>query len=260
MAKTRRIKKSRVLRGGDNEYGPDTKKLMRRLADSEDTDELDISGLNITSLPQLPPTLEYLDVSETRLTSLPQLPPTLEILDVSKTQITTLPDLLPNLEMLYVSETQITSLPELPPTLTELDVSKTQITTLPDLPPTLEVLDVSETQITSLPELPDNLEELHVQGTRIPPMKPRENGKQYNIRMKARDLSAAEQTIFQPTSEEDTTALGRVRNANILVPKVTEFLTGKKDTSQGPQPSIPVMRQLKKEVTGRYGGRTKKNK
>jgi len=321
MAKTRRVKTKRFY-GGNGEHGPDTEKLMRSIERIRNG-YLDLTGLNITSLPPLPPTVTHIEFSSTSNTSLPELPPTLRRLDVINMQITSLPALPPTLEMLYISNvpmitslpalpptleilhvedakmitslpalppnlkklklyytgvtslpalpsrldelevrvTPITRLPALPNTLTVLNVAATRITSLPLLPPKLRILDVSGTNLTSLPLLPDTIMSLNVLGTSIPPKNNRERISQYNARVKARDLSAAQQTVFRPGSTSSP-ALQRLMDTNILKTEITPMLTGKsgQESNVLPASKPTAMQTLKKEATGRYGGRTKKNK
>ncbi len=74
-------------------YGRDTKKLLRRLANLGYYKTLDVDGLRITSLPELPSDLKVLQCSYTQLSSLPNLPPTLTRLECAYTRLTKLPDL-----------------------------------------------------------------------------------------------------------------------------------------------------------------------
>ena len=53
-------------------HGPDTAELLRRIAAA--TTELNVEGLDITSLPDLPAGLQILNCSYTSITSLPALP------------------------------------------------------------------------------------------------------------------------------------------------------------------------------------------
>ena len=96
-------------------HGPDTDELLRRVADA--TTRLDVSGLNITSLPDLPSDLKRLDCNNTQLTSLPTLPSSLVWLICSYTSITSLPTLPSGLIYLDCYFTNITSLPTLPSSL-----------------------------------------------------------------------------------------------------------------------------------------------
>jgi len=140
----------------NNKYGPDTKELLRRIANIK-YNELYLCNLNITSLPEFPIGLTGLDCSHTQLTILPKLPAGLKKLDCSHTQLTILPKLPTGLTKLKCRGTQLTSLPELPAGLTYLDCCFTQLTSLPELPVGLTYLDCSNTQLTSLPELPVGL-------------------------------------------------------------------------------------------------------
>ncbi len=146
-------------------HGPDTEELLRRIANA--TTQLNISILNITSLPKLPDGLEILHCHNTRITSLPNLPARLQELDCHDTQITSLPKLPDGLRELDCSYTQITSLPKLPDGLRNLYCLDTRITSLPELPRGLDLLDCQGTQITSLPKLPDGLRILYCLDTRI---------------------------------------------------------------------------------------------
>jgi len=250
---------------------------------------LEIFGTPITSLPALPDTLQSLGLNETPIisvpdplppnllslsmsgkgiTSVPALPPSLEELNFSSTQITSLPELPPNLIRLNVSKTPITSLPALPPKLRVLIVSDTPITSLPAFPPSLEMLDAIRcSQLTSLPDLPPNLRHLNIFYTSLPQRRFRETNAEYNARMRARNLSAAEQTILKDGSTAPPgSALQRAMDSNILKSNIVPMLTGKSGEESNVQPGVPTvslptpMQQMKKDATGRYGGRTKKKK
>ena len=107
-------------------HGPDTEELLRRLAnvrqlyETSEPTELNIYGLRITSLPELPSYLTQLWCSQTQITQLPPLPASLRRLDCANTQITNLPSLPSSLEMLSCRNTQITELPPLPDSLIDL--------------------------------------------------------------------------------------------------------------------------------------------
>ena len=190
---------------------------------------LNAVNTKITSLPALPPNLKFLDVSDTKIMSLPVLPPSLELLAANNTQITSLPALPPNLVRLLVNKTPITSLPALPPKLRVLIVSDTPITSLPAFPPSLEMLDAIRcSQLTSLPDLPPNLRHLNIFYTSLPQRRFRETNAEYNARMRARNLSAAEQTILKDGSTAPPgSALQRAMDSNILKSNIVPMLTGK---------------------------------
>ncbi len=141
-------------------HGPDTEELLRRIANSSNG-MLNVSGLNITSLPELPPDLKILWCNNTHITSLPSFPPGFEAVNCSNTQVTTIPPLPPGFEGLSCCNTPITTLPEpLPPNLDELYIEGTQISVLPELPPKLQYLNIQDTPIQILPDLPDSLRRL----------------------------------------------------------------------------------------------------
>ena len=109
----------------------------------------------------------YLDLSGTQITSLPDNLTVGGYLYLSGTQITSLPDNLTVGGGLYLSGTQITSLPDNLTIGGHLDLSGTQITSLPDNLTVGGYLDLGGTQITSLP---DNLTvggDLYLGGTQI---------------------------------------------------------------------------------------------
>lgn len=106
------------------DHGPHTYQLLCRLQDGDPIlgiSVLNISGLNITSLPDLPDHITILNCYGTPLNKLPKLP---------KGLIT-----------LVCSNTPLLELPELPDTLRYLDCSNTNIVILPDIPNNLIYLD-----------------------------------------------------------------------------------------------------------------------
>jgi hypothetical protein len=87
-------------------YGSHTATALYRLSNIKD-DTLDLSWLNITSLPPLPNTLKHLNCSYTNLTEILELPPKLESLDCSYTKIKKLPLLPPTLKIIKYNNTKI---------------------------------------------------------------------------------------------------------------------------------------------------------
>jgi len=151
-------------------YGPDTPALYRILNKFKKKGTtivngyvvpwLDISDLNIHSLPPLPDRIKDLICINNKLTSLPELPDTLEHLVCHTNQLTSLPQLPDGLEKLYCEQNQLTSLPTLPEGLRELGCGGNQITSLLPLPEGLKRLNCYKNQLTSLPSLPKGLEKL----------------------------------------------------------------------------------------------------
>ena len=147
-----------------NPYGQDTKELLRRIANIQDG-RLDVSRLNITSLPELPSGLQDLWCEHSPLRSLPELPAKLKELWCWNTQLTSLPSLPSSLEVLRCNDTPLKTLPNLPPNLRVLLCYRTQLASLPNLPDRLTCLDIYRTQITILPELPTGLNDLSCSNT-----------------------------------------------------------------------------------------------
>ena len=85
-------------------HGPDTEELLRKITEiiNDETDNLNLWSLNITSLP-------------------PDLPYNLKVLNCANIPITALPDLPSGLQALICYKTLLTALPELPPSLQYLD-------------------------------------------------------------------------------------------------------------------------------------------
>jgi len=123
--------------------------------------ELVCSYNKLTSLPPLPNTLQKLYCSNNQLTSLPNLPKGLQTLSCYNNQLTSLPDLPNNLQKLYCHNNKLTSLPHLPNSLQKLICGSNQLTSLPDLPNSLQTLSCYNNQLTSLPPLPNSLQVLH---------------------------------------------------------------------------------------------------
>ena len=168
-------------------YGPDTDELFVRFKNYKEN-ILNVSYLNIHSLPELPEGIKELCCYNSRLTSLPKLPNTLELLNINDTPlltslpelpeslralwcssnaITSLPALPKGLERLFCCDIQLHSLPQLPPSLRYLYCHNTLLTYLPELPIGLKFLDCNNTFITSLPELPESLLDLYCYETQI---------------------------------------------------------------------------------------------
>ena len=134
---------------------------------AEQRESIDLSDLDLSTLPPLPAGLIELDVSQNQLSTLPEdLPRNLQKLDASRNALTTLPEHLPpGLQTLDASQNELTALPEhLPLDLQHLDVSQNALTTLPEhLPLGLQGLDASQNALTALPEhLPLGLQHLDV--------------------------------------------------------------------------------------------------
>lgn len=121
-------------------HGPDTPALLLRIADTmtDNFTTLNVSFMNITSLPPLPEHIHVLNCHNTYLTVLPYLHEGLVVLNCSHTLLTSLPALPDTLSVLNCAHTRITYLPELPKHLMTLWCNNTMLTTLPHIPVTLQ--------------------------------------------------------------------------------------------------------------------------
>jgi hypothetical protein len=182
------------------DYGQDTQILLRKYAEYNALHRsvfgflygwnkpriLNVSGLRIHSLPELPDDLEYLNCSFTGVCSIPALPKTLKGLKCFSMQLSHLPPLPEGLEFLNCDNTFMKVIPKLPKSLKKLGCSITSITWLPELPPELEVLLCNKTYLTMLPELPPTLKVLECGRNALPiHPKPRESIQHYNKRLEA---------------------------------------------------------------------------
>lgn len=113
---------------------------LTKLPDLSNTVKImNVSKNDLERLPDLlPQHLQYLDVSDNpRLTTLPQLPDTLEVLRASNCGLTSLPSLPKSLRYLYVHNNYLKELPELPPHLEILYVFNNCLTKVDTLPKNL---------------------------------------------------------------------------------------------------------------------------
>lgn len=152
---------------------------------------LDLSNLNLTSLPILPDEVRGLNCSNNNLTSIEYLPAnlmtlyasnnslvsisffpdSLRIISITENQLTALPNLPSMLSSLNCSNNYLYALPNLPGRLTDLECSYNQLTSLPNLPPELNILNCDHNRLTQIPRLPSNLQVLNCNNnliTRLP--------------------------------------------------------------------------------------------
>lgn len=115
----------------------------------------------ITSIPNLPNSLVYLDCSHNQITALPLFPNTLEALKFYDNQLTAWPTFPTLLKVLHCGGNPINSLPPIPQVLEEFDCKGLGLTTMPSLPASLTYLACEYNELSSLPTLPGGLIELH---------------------------------------------------------------------------------------------------
>jgi len=132
----------------------DTEEAAIKVIDcfKNNSNELCLDRLGLTSLPPLPSQLRSLDCSNNQLTSLPPLPAQLQILDCINNQLPSLPPLPAQLKTLYCSHNQLPSLPPLPAQLRSLACFSNQLPSLPPLPAQLQSLDCSNNPLLSFPD------------------------------------------------------------------------------------------------------------
>jgi uncharacterized repeat protein (TIGR01451 family) len=130
--------------------------------------EMNCGNNQLTSLPDLPDSLEYLSCSDnSQLISLPPFPPNLKYILVFGCAITNLPALPDSLELLFCQDNQISNLPVLPNALKVFSCGFNQLTNLPALPDSLEVLHCSNNQLVNLPALPGDIQELYCNNNQL---------------------------------------------------------------------------------------------
>jgi len=118
--------------------------------------EISLDFKRLTYLPNLSrfTCLKSLNICYNNLTSLPELPKSLEELYCRHNQLTFLPELPESLIYLHCSDNQLTFLPELPKSIKYLNCAYNQLTFLPKLPENLRHIICYNNQLTFLPELP----------------------------------------------------------------------------------------------------------
>jgi uncharacterized repeat protein (TIGR01451 family) len=121
----------------------------------------------LTTLPDLPTTLEVLQCGGNSLTSLPTLPTSLKLLDCSGNNLPSLPSLPGSISVLFCQGNSLSSLPTLPSALTTIICSMNNLISLPSLPSSITDLYCDNNLLTSLPSLPSSLLLLHCDGNKL---------------------------------------------------------------------------------------------
>ncbi|HCM1955098.1 TPA: acetyltransferase [Salmonella enterica subsp. salamae serovar 9,46:z4,z24:z39:z42] len=147
-----------ALAGGHELREMAVERLLVCLAKQEST--LDLSELNLSSLPDLPPLIKTLRVNDNHLSSLPDLPESLQILICSFNPLEQLPPLPYSLKELTCSACHLKNLPALPDALEELSCSGNSLEELPVLPVSMRYLTCTNNSLRSLPALPESLRTL----------------------------------------------------------------------------------------------------
>lgn len=158
--KRRQLRRAtRRQRGGDW--------LQERIDEAKHTKMFDVTGMNLTSLPELPDSIKYVICNENQLTSLPTLPYYLKVLSCSENKLVELPDLPESLSELHCVDNLLKKLPELNEALISLHCGRNRLHQLPALNKWLGILDCEQNQLSSLPSLPDSLTMLNCSDNRL---------------------------------------------------------------------------------------------
>jgi hypothetical protein len=148
-----------------NNHAEDRSNVIRDLTGIEyleNLETLDVSGNELTALPELPHSIVSLNISFNQIKSLPKLPEKLNVFDCGRNAITELPELPKSIITLDVNSNKLTALPDLPEGLLKLSCYDNALTALPDLPETLTDLSCGINQLEKLPSLPDSLYSLSI--------------------------------------------------------------------------------------------------
>ena len=141
----------------------------------EEVRALNCNNNNLTSIEYLPSNLNMLLASNNSLVSIKSFPDSLRLITIRENSLTALPELPSMLASLECSNNYLYALPALPSLLTDLECSYNQLTSLPNLPPELNVLHCDHNQLTQIPTLPSNLQVLRCNNnliTRLPKIPP----------------------------------------------------------------------------------------
>ena len=138
------------------------------IADGDVNKELDLSHLELTTLPTLPDTLEVLRCESNKLTSIPRLPSNLKNMYCSDNNLRSFTTFPKSLRILYCLDNQLTALPTLPDGLIKLYCTGNELTSLPTLPNSLKVLHCDHNKLTSLPILSNSLKSFQCSNNNLP--------------------------------------------------------------------------------------------
>lgn len=129
---------------------------------------LQLSQNILSTLPELPKSLDKLDISRNRLSSIDGIPDNVTELDFSNNKVPSLINIPNKLTKLIGYNNDIRHIMVLPPSLKTIDVSYNEISYIGTLPKGLVELDLSHNNLTylSTSDIPDSLEELDISGNK----------------------------------------------------------------------------------------------
>ncbi len=129
-----------------------------KLKDNEE--ELNLSGLYLYSLPDIPINVSKLNLSNNYITEI-TIPTFIKSINLTCNRLTNI-NLHSNLISINLSYNEITEITELPSSLIELNCNNNQLVNLPELPPNLKYLSCNFNKLTELPKLPTKLHSLEI--------------------------------------------------------------------------------------------------
>lgn len=120
------------------------------------SDELDLSRLNLTSIPTFfPGWLQKLKLNHNNLTEIPPMPVGLIRLNLDDNALSALPSLKStNLKYLSFRDNNVTMMPDLPNSLEMLYACRNNMHLLPKLPDSIKILYLNENQLVEIHQLP----------------------------------------------------------------------------------------------------------
>ncbi|WP_407907022.1 DUF5503 domain-containing protein [Escherichia coli] len=127
---------------------------------------LDLSGLQLSSLPPLPEWIEKLSVSHNQLSTI-QVPELCKDLDASFNNLTEFPKMPDDTTRININNNMISRIDSFPSKAEEIYISCNNLSEISELPVGTKVFDCSFNQITKIQYFPDNLEEAHIQNNNI---------------------------------------------------------------------------------------------
>jgi len=143
---------------------------INRLTDclNRKTGIVDLSGLGLRSLPDLPSSIEYLNINDNEISYLEGLPENLRIIHANNNNINSIGYFPPRLECIELCKNKLTHLPHLPNSIKRLIVEDNQLVALPKLPESIEVLSVCKNHIRIIEDnLPSGLVALYATDNKL---------------------------------------------------------------------------------------------
>ena len=142
------------------------KVIPTKIAKLQNIKKLNVSGNQISQIPEVFGQIRDLDISQNNFTEMPNVPPSLSVLNLSANRFNVFNKNYNSIVSLNLSLCSIESISSSLslPHLRELDLSKNNLRSLPDLKkfiPNITKLDISDNFINIFPELPEYIKEFY---------------------------------------------------------------------------------------------------